>query len=53
MIYIKKKYKYMYMMNSYKNYIDFLRNILKSFSDTDEFDDIIKYLLIKLFDTYY
>ena len=40
-------------MNSYKNYIDFLRNILKSFSDTDEFDDIIKYILIKLFDTYY
>ena len=48
-----KKYKYIYMMNSYKNYIDFLRNILKSFSDTDEFDDIIKYILIKLFDTYY
>ena len=40
-------------MKSYKNYIDVLRNILKSFSDTDEFDDIIKYILIKLFDTYY
>ena len=40
-------------MNSYKNYIDVLRNILKNFNDTDEFDDIIKYILIKLFDTYY
>ena len=40
-------------MKSYKNYVDVLRNILKNFSDTDEFDDIIKYILIKLFDTYY
>ena len=40
-------------MNSYKNYIDVLRNILKNFNDTDEFDDIIKYILINLFDTYY
>ena len=48
-----KKYKYLYMMNSYKNHIDVLRNILKNFSDTDEFDDIIKYILIKIFDIYY
>ena len=40
-------------MNSYKNYVDVLRNILKNFYDTDEFDDIIKYILIKLFDTYF
>ena len=40
-------------MKSYKNYVDVLRNILKKFSDTDEFDDIIKYILIKLFDNYY
>ena len=29
------------MMNSYKNYIDVLRNVLKNFNNT-EFDDIIK-----------
>ena len=40
-------------MKSYKNYVDVLRNILKNFSDTDEFNDIIKYILIKVFDTYY
>ena len=40
-------------MKSYKNYVDVLRNILKNFDDADEFDDIIKYILIKLFDTYY
>ena len=40
-------------MKSYKNYIDVLRNILKNFSDTDEFDDIIKYILIKILDIYY
>ena len=40
-------------MKSYKNYVDVLRNILKHFSDTDEFDDIIKYIFIKVFDTYY
>ena len=40
-------------MKSYKNYVDVLRNILKNFSDTDKFDNIIKYILIKLFDTYY
>ena len=31
-------------MKSYKNYIYVLRNTLKNFSDTDEFDDIIKYI---------
>ena len=35
------------------NYIDLLRNILKNFSNTDEFDDIIKYVLIKIVDIYY
>ena len=39
-------------MNSYKNYIDFLRNVLKNFNTT-EFDDIIKNILIKIFDIYY
>ena len=48
-----KKYKYLYMMKSYKNYVDILKNILKNFSDTDEFDDTIKYILIKIFDIYY
>ena len=47
-----KKYKYIYMMNSYKNYIDVLRNVLKNFNNT-EFDDIIKNILIKIFDIYY
>ena len=40
-------------MKSYKSYVDVLGNILKNFSDTDEFNDVIKYILIKLFDTYY
>ena len=39
-------------MKSYKNYVDVLRNILKNFSDTDEFDDIIKYISIEIFDIY-
>ena len=39
-------------MNGYKNYIDILRNILKNIND-NEFDDIIRYILIKVFDTYY
>ena len=39
-------------MNSYKNYIDVLRHILKNFDD-NEFDDIIKNTLIKIFDIYY
>ena len=40
------------MMNSYKNYIDILRHILKHFDD-DEFDHIIKNILTKIFDIYY
>ena len=40
------------MMNSYKNYINILRYILKNFDD-NEFDDIIKNILIKIFDIYY
>ena len=39
-------------MNSYKNYIDVLRSILKNFND-NQFDDIIKSILIKIFDIYY
>ena len=39
-------------MNSFKNYIDVLRHILKNFND-NEFDDIIKNILIKIFDIYY
>ena len=39
-------------MNSYKNYINVLRHILKNFDD-NEFDDIIKNILIKIFDIYY
>ena len=35
-------------MNSYKNYIDLLRNILKNFND--EFDNVIKKILSKIFD---
>ena len=49
---IRKKYKYIYMMNSYKNYIDVLRSILKNFDD-NQFDDIIKNILIKIFDVYF
>ena len=40
------------MMNSYKNYINVLRHTLKIFND-NEFDDIIKNILIKIFDIYY
>ena len=36
-------------MNSYKNYIDVLRYILKNFDD-NEFDHIIKNILIKIFE---
>ena len=39
-------------MNSYKNYIDVLRHILKNFDD-NEFNHIIKNILIKIFDIYY
>ena len=41
-----------YIINSYKNYIDVLRHILKNF-DENEFDHIIKNILIKIFDIYY
>ena len=40
------------MANSYKNYIDVLRSILKIFND-NQFDEIIKNILIKVFDIYY
>ena len=46
------KYNYIYMMDSYKNYIDVLRSILKNSND-NRFDDIIKNILIKIFDIYY
>ena len=39
-------------MNSYKNYIEVLRNVLKNSND-DQFDDIINNILIKIFDVYY
>ena len=39
-------------MNSYKNYIHVLSSILKNFND-NQFDDIIKSILIKIFDIYY
>ena len=39
-------------MNSYENYIDVLRHILKNFDD-NEFDHIIENILIKIFDIYY
>ena len=39
-------------MNSYKNYINVLRYILKNFDD-NEFDHIIKNILLKIFDIYY
>ena len=40
-------------MNTYKNYIDLLRNILKNFVDNNEFDSIIKKILSKVLDEYY
>ena len=40
------------MMNSYTNYINVLRHILKNFDD-NEFHDIIRNILIKIFDIYY
>ena len=39
-------------MNTYKNYIDLLRNILKNF-DNNEFNDDIKKILSIIFDEYY
>ena len=40
-------------MKNYENYITVLRNILKNFSNSDEFDDTIKDILVKIFDIYY
>ena len=39
-------------MNTYKNYVDMLRNILKNF-DNDKFNDVIKNILSTVFDDYY
>ena len=39
-------------MNSYENYINVFRNVLKN-SNSDQFDDIIKNILIRIFDVYY
>ena len=39
-------------MNTYKNYVDLLRNILKNF-DNDKFNDVIKNILSTLFDKYH
>ena len=36
-----------------ENYIDLLRNILKNFKYSNEFDDIIKRILDKIFNNYY
>ena len=44
---IKNNYIYM------KEYIETLKNILKFFNDDDEFNDIFKNILIKIFDIYY
>ena len=40
------------MVNSYNNYINVLSSILKNFND-NQFDEIIKNILIKIFDFYY
>ena len=40
-------------MKNYENYISLLRNILKNFSDSNEFDDTIKDILVKIFDVYF
>ena len=40
-------------MNTYKNYIDLLRNIAKNFNNNNEFDDVIKRILNKIFNNYY
>ena len=36
-----------------ENYIDLLRNIVKNFKYSNEFDDIIKRILNKIFNNYY
>ena len=40
-------------MKNYENYITVLRNILKNFSNSDEFNNVIKDILVKIFDIYY
>ena len=40
-------------MKNYENYISLLRNILKNFSNSNEFDDAIKDILDKIFDIYF
>ena len=40
-------------MNTYKNYIDLSRNIVKNFKYSNEFDDVIKRILDKIFNNYY
>ena len=39
-------------MNSYKDYMNLIRNILMNFDD-NEFDHIIIIILLKIFDDYY
>ena len=39
-------------MNTYENYVNVLRTILKNFND-NQFDYIIKSILLKTFDIYY
>ena len=36
-----------------KKYIDLLRNIVKNFNNNNEFDDVIKRILNKIFNNYY
>ena len=35
------------------SYIDLLRNIVKNFNNNNEFDDVIKRILNKIFNNYY
>ena len=40
-------------MKNYENYISLLRNILKNFNNSNEFDYVIKDILVKIFDIYF
>ena len=40
-------------MKNYENYINVLRNILKNFDNSNEFNNTIKDILVKIFDVYY
>ena len=40
-------------MKNYENYINVLRNILKNFDNSNEFNNTIKNILAKIFDVYY